>query len=77
MTPFPFPHPFFSLQDVLDSISPDFRIPYLKMDLQGFDFTAICSAGPALQRVERIMCEVWLGGYCSYAGVKNDLARDW
>ena len=23
------------------------------------------------------MCEVWLGGCSSYAGVRNDLARDW
>ena len=69
--------PVLALQDVLDSIPDSIAISFLKMDLQGYDFEAIQSAGGSLQRVERIACEVWLGGYCSYQGVRNDLARDW
>ena len=71
--------PVLTLKDIIESIPQSVKIQYIKMDLQGFDYDAIYSAGMAIQRVDFIMCdhEVWLGGRVSYDGVRNDLARDW
>ena len=47
--------PVLSLKDVIRSIPDSITISFLKMDLQGFDFAAIQSAGESLERVERVM----------------------
>ena len=70
--------PVLTLQDVIQSVPGHISISFVKMDLQGFDFEVVKSAGvDALSRIEWLMCECWLGGKSSYSGVVNDLARDW
>jgi hypothetical protein len=69
--------PVVSMSMVLNSIPVELLIWYLKTDMQGHDFTAVASAGPALARVPYVMTEVWLERVFSYEGVSNDFCRDW
>ena len=62
---------------VLDAVPPSVRIELLKIDTQGHDFSTL-EATPALAlrgRAAYLKTEVWLGRQ-NYAGVRNDLCRD-
>ena len=69
--------PVITLTSLLNAIPSTVQVSFLKTDMQGFDFTAIRAAGPALKdKVTHIMNEVWLDDVYSYE-VQNDLCRDW
>jgi len=65
------------LAAVLDAVPPRVRIELLKIDTQGHDFSTL-EATPVLtlrDRAAYLKTEVWLGRQ-NYAGVRNDLCRD-
>lgn len=66
-----------TLKELLDAIPSNLAISFLKTDMQGYDFTAIKSAGNELKRVKRIMSEVFQDGKPSYANTLNEYNRDW
>jgi FkbM family methyltransferase len=55
--------PVLTLTQLINAVPPNITIIGLKTDLQGYDFVAISSAGPALQRVEQIFCEINCHGF--------------
>ena len=55
--------PVLTLTQLINAVPPNLTIIGLKTDLQGYDFVAISSAGPALQRVEQIFCEINCKGF--------------
>ena len=55
--------PVLTLTQLIEAVPPNVTIIGLKTDLQGYDFVAISSAGPALQRVEQIFCEINCHGF--------------
>jgi len=69
--------PVHTLRELLMAIPPGRPITLLKTDMQGYDLTAIKSAGPEIKRVERIYAEVYQDGFSSYIGVQNQLASHW
>eukprot|EP00467_Chlorarachnion_reptans_P019671 CAMPEP_0114534414 /NCGR_PEP_ID=MMETSP0109-20121206/27826_1 /TAXON_ID=29199 /ORGANISM="Chlorarachnion reptans, Strain CCCM449" /LENGTH=353 /DNA_ID=CAMNT_0001717823 /DNA_START=30 /DNA_END=1091 /DNA_ORIENTATION=+ len=63
-----------TLENLLDSIPKDIRILRLKTDMQGYDFTALQSAGEKLRRVESIYNEcVPIGEENTYENIDNRL----
>jgi FkbM family methyltransferase len=61
-----------TLQELLDSIPSSLPVTYLKTDMQGFDLTAIKSAGNELKRVKEILAEVYQDGKPTYQGTVNE-----
>ena len=68
--------PVLPLRALLDAIPPHVNITHLVTDMQGFDYAALSDAGRAIRRVPDIVSEVYVGT-STYAGVANDLNRDW
>lgn len=66
-----------TLKELLDAIPSNLAISFLKTDMQGYDFTAIKSAGNELKRVKRIMSETFQDGKPTYANTLNEYNRDW
>lgn len=66
-----------TLKELLDAIPEEKPITYLKTDMQGFDLTAIKSAGEGIARVGKIQAEIYADGHSSYQGVENEHDRDW
>jgi len=66
-----------TLKELLDAIPSNLPISFLKTDMQGYDLTAIKSAGKALKRVKKIMSETYQDGKPSYANTLNEYNRDW
>lgn len=69
--------PVHTLKELLDGIPDNLPISFLKTDMQGYDFTAIKSAGDALKRVKKLMSETYQDGKPTYANTANEFARDW
>ena len=71
--------PSISFQDILDSIPIDIDIPFIKTDMQGFDFRAVKSVGESLvaRGVKRLLTEVYLDNIQTYEDVENDLCLHW
>ena len=68
--------PTIPLAAVLDAVPPKVRIELLKTDTQGHDFASLAATPAAsLRRAAFVKTEVWLGRQ-NYAGVRNDLCRD-
>ena len=69
--------PVITLSSVLNAIPSRVNIPFIKTDMQGFDFVAIKAAGPVLkERVAHIVNEVWFDDVYTYEA-ENDFCRDW
>jgi FkbM family methyltransferase len=69
--------PVVTLSSVLNAIPSRVTIPFIKTDMQGFDFVAIRAAEHAVrERVTHVMNEVWFGDVYTYKA-ENDLCRDW
>jgi FkbM family methyltransferase len=72
--------PTVSLNHILDALPPSIvRIPYMKTDLQGYDWAVISNAKDALIRrpIDYLYTEVHFDRETSYEGVHNDFCRDW
>lgn len=69
--------PVVSMKSLLLAIPDHVTIPFLKTDMQGFDFEAVSSAGhELLAKVPVLQTEVWKDDIMTYAA-HNDLCRDW
>jgi FkbM family methyltransferase len=69
--------PVITLSSVLNAIPSTVKIPFIKTDMQGFDFAAVKATGSILkERVVHIMNEVWFDDVYSY-DAENDFCRDW
>jgi FkbM family methyltransferase len=55
------------------------RIPYLKTDIQGHDWSVIMDTGSDLRNfpVDYLLNEVYFGQVSTYQNVSNDFCRDW
>lgn len=69
--------PTVTMHSVLNSIPDHVRIPYLKTDMQGADFSALRSVGDLLRRIPWIASEVWHHNSVMYKGFDNDFCRHW
>ena len=68
--------PVLALGKILESIRED--VFFLKTDMQGADFDAVSSVDrKLLRRVSFLATETWAENARTYAGVANDLCRDW
>ena len=68
--------PVLALGKILESIRED--VFFLKTDMQGADFDAVSSVDRRLlRRVSFLATETWAENARTYAGVANDLCRDW
>ena len=68
--------PVIPLSSILYAIPKHTKIQILMTDIQGYDFSAIKAAGPALlERVTHMVTEVWLDDMHTY-DLQNDLCRD-
>ena len=71
------PVPVLTLAHLLQAIPPHIRIPRLRTDMQGFDFTGLASAGTLLKRVDSIEMECTGAAEEEiYHGVDNRF-KDW
>jgi hypothetical protein len=61
---------------LIDSIPPHISIIELHTDMQGYDFTAVMSAGRSILRIPKLQTEVVLKKP-AYKGVNNSLDDDW
>eukprot|EP00614_Pseudopedinella_elastica_P026403 CAMPEP_0172637636 /NCGR_PEP_ID=MMETSP1068-20121228/209954_1 /TAXON_ID=35684 /ORGANISM="Pseudopedinella elastica, Strain CCMP716" /LENGTH=277 /DNA_ID=CAMNT_0013450349 /DNA_START=130 /DNA_END=963 /DNA_ORIENTATION=- len=69
--------PVLSMRQLLEVVPNNTVIYFLKTDMQGFDFTALGSAGNLLRKkVLYLMHECNYGELNTYHGVRNDLFRD-
>jgi len=71
--------PSLTLETILQSIPVHIDIPYIKTDMQGYDFAAVRAGRTALleRGIKNIETEtVWNDSY-QYEDVYNDLCRDW
>lgn len=69
--------PVITLTSILNAIPSSVKIPFIKTDMQGFDFVATKAAGSVLrERVAHIMNEVWFDDIYTYEA-ENDFCRDW
>lgn len=68
--------PVFSLETLLNSIPKHIQILELHTDMQGFDLTAIKSAGLSIRRIPKLQTEVYMDT-SAYQGVANDFEKDW
>jgi len=66
-----------TLKELIDAIPSNLHISFLKTDMQGYDCTAIKSAGNELKRVKKIMSETYQDGKPTYANTVNEYNRDW
>ena len=55
-----------TLGDVIGLVPWNVTIALLKTDMQGFDFTALRSAGSALRRCSALKTECWAAGHATY-----------
>ena len=71
--------PLLTIEQILNAIPAHVDIPYIKTDMQGYDFAAIAAAGHTLfQRgVDYLFTEAYFLGESSYEGVQNDFCDDW
>jgi FkbM family methyltransferase len=72
--------PTVTLRQILQAIPKRIRrIPYLKTDLQGYDWSVISSAGDDLRNrpVDYLYTEVYFDLVSTYKDVQNDFCRDW
>jgi Methyltransferase FkbM domain len=72
--------PTVTLRQILQAIPKRIqRIPYLKTDLQGHDWSVILSAGDDLRHrpVDYLYTEVYFDLVSTYKDVQNDFCRDW
>ena len=58
--------PTVTLGDVIGLVPWNVTIALLKTDMQGFDFTALRSAGSALRRCSALKSECWAAGHATY-----------
>lgn len=63
-----------SFVEILQGI--DKPITFVKTDMQGYDFTAVSSAGSLLYKINKIQTEVYTGP-STYKHVQNDMCKDW
>ena len=66
-----------SFEDVLNIVPEDLPILFVKMNLAGFDFETIRSAGEGVRRISFIKSEVMAQRQYAFVGASNDLCRDW
>jgi FkbM family methyltransferase len=71
--------PSLSLVDILTSIPREVEIKLVKIDIQGYDFKVVSSAGQALAErgVRRVVTEVYIDNTQAYDGVENDYCLHW
>jgi len=71
--------PTLSLTTLLQSITAEIEIMYIKTDMQGHDFSAVAAGGKALfaRGVKYIETETFWKDLYHYKDVHNDLCRDW
>lgn len=69
--------PVITLTSLLHAIPSTATVSVLMTDMQGFDFTAIRTAGSAVKdKVSHMINEIWFDDVYTY-DVENDLCRDW
>ena len=70
--------PVLTMRMLLDAIPADLEIILLKTDMQGYDFTAVSTAGDALRRVKQLYSEVNCHGFAyNPSAPLNDFDAVW
>ena len=71
--------PIITLRQILSAIPQHIAIPYIKTDMQGYDFLAVAAAQDFLfqRKVDYVYTEVYVHNLPSYQGVSNDFCTDW
>jgi FkbM family methyltransferase len=71
--------PIITLRQILSAIPSQVAIPYIKTDMQGYDFVAIAAAQDYMfeRKVDYIYTEVYVHNQPTYQGVSNDFCTDW
>ena len=71
--------PIITMRQILKAIPSHVAIPYIKTDMQGYDFAAVSSAEEYLfqRNVDYLFTEVYFYKNPTYEGVSNDFCTDW